>query len=100
MAVKQAMIAARLRAAVSDLRVRGLKKATQFAAELLIDIGEAATSHQSSQKSWKDDNCMDESEDWPVADRYEAAKAYFDTGEYLRAHQLLLTSNGRGMSKY
>ncbi|CAI5742209.1 unnamed protein product [Hyaloperonospora brassicae] len=84
-----AVIAAQLRVAVGDLRARGLNKATQFAAELLLGIGEAAACRESSSKSRNDDDSSDEAEDWAEADRYEAAKACFDMGEYLRAHHLL-----------
>ena len=92
MATEPAVIAAQLRVAVGDLRVRGLTKATQFAAELLLGIGDAAASHKSSQKSWKDDTNTDEFEDWAEADRYEAARTCFDMGEYLRAHHFLSLS--------
>eukprot|EP00644_Phytophthora_capsici_P013940 jgi/Phyca11/551179/estExt2_Genewise1Plus.C_PHYCAscaffold_400335 len=39
------------------------------------------------------DEGEDEHEDWAEADRFEAAKACFDVGEYLRAHHMLLYSS-------
>jgi hypothetical protein len=83
------VVAAQLRAAVRELRVRGLKQATQFAAELLLGMGEAAHRREAHDARRSDDSSEDESEDWAEADRFEAAKACFDVGEYLRAHQML-----------
>ncbi|ETN19294.1 hypothetical protein, variant [Phytophthora nicotianae INRA-310] len=83
-----AVVAAQLRAAVRNLRVRGLKQATQFAAELLLGMGDAAYG-QSSYIQRKSDEDNSETEDWAEADRFEAAKACFDVGEYLRAHHML-----------
>ncbi|KAH7479879.1 hypothetical protein KRP22_010085 [Phytophthora ramorum] len=87
--MEPAVVATQLRAAVRDLRVRGLKQATQFAAELLLGMGDAAHSRSESRRIVE---AEDESEGWAEADRFEAAKAYFDVGEYLRAHHLLSNS--------
>ncbi|KAL3660133.1 hypothetical protein V7S43_015052 [Phytophthora oleae] len=87
-----AVVAAQLRAAVRDLRIRGLKQATQFAAELLLGMGDAGHGRSSyvAKRIGEDE---DEPEDWAEADRFEAAKACFDVGEYLRAHHMLLYSS-------
>ncbi|KAE9011037.1 Anaphase-promoting complex subunit 8 [Phytophthora rubi] len=87
------VVAAQLRSAVRDLRVRGLKQATQFAAELLLGMGDAAH-RRSSLDLRRSDEAEDEPEDWAEADRFEAAKACFDVGEYLRAHHMLTHSAG------
>ncbi|KAG6618747.1 putative anaphase-promoting complex subunit [Phytophthora cinnamomi] len=87
-----AVVAAQLRSAVRDLRVRGLKQATQFAAELLLGMGDAAH-RRSSHERRRSDDAEDEPEDWAEADRFEAAKACFDVGEYLRAHHMLAQSD-------
>ncbi|CAI5737134.1 unnamed protein product [Peronospora destructor] len=85
--IKPAIVAAQLRTAVSDLRVRGLNQARQFAAELLLGMGEAA--YKPLSHELRDIDNDDEPENWAESDRFEAAKAYFDAGEYLRAHALL-----------
>lgn len=90
--MEAAVVAAQLRAAVRDLRVRGLKQATQFAAELLLGMGEAAYA-QSSYIARKSEEEGSDVEDWAEIDRFEAAKACFDVGEYLRAHHMLSHSD-------
>ncbi|KAF4321759.1 hypothetical protein BBO99_00000117 [Phytophthora kernoviae] len=82
-------VGAQLRAAVCALRVRGLKQATQFAAELLLGMGDTARRRSPRESKSEETNCDDDPEDWAEADRFEAAKACFDVGEYLRAHHML-----------
>ncbi|KAG7394702.1 Anaphase-promoting complex subunit 23 [Phytophthora boehmeriae] len=89
-------VAAQLRAAVRDLRVRGLKQATQFAAELLLGMGDAARRRSPGGSKAEDASCDDDAEDWSEVDRFEAAKACFDVGEYLRAHHML--ANGEAIA--
>ncbi|TDH73398.1 uncharacterized protein CCR75_002405 [Bremia lactucae] len=84
-------IAAQLRCATHDLRVRGLKQATKFAAELLLGMSSGAPIWQSAMPN-RSDEANDKIESFAEADRFEAAKACFDLGEYLRAHHLLLFS--------
>ncbi|GMF21716.1 unnamed protein product [Phytophthora lilii] len=86
--MEPALVAAQLRAAVRDLRVRGLKQATQFAADLLLGMGDAAHQRPSHELGRSNED-GDETEDLAEADRFEAAKACFDVGEYLRAHHML-----------
>ena len=85
--IAPAIVAAQLRTAVSDLRVRGLNQARKFAAELLLGMGESA--YNGLSQKLRDIDNEDEPENWAESDRFEAAKAYFDVGEYLRAHALL-----------
>ncbi|GMF42447.1 unnamed protein product [Phytophthora fragariaefolia] len=89
---RRSTVATQLRAAVRDLRVRGLKQATQFAAELLLGMGDAAR-RSPSHDPRRSGEVEDEPEDWADADRFEAAKACFDVGEYLRAHHILARSD-------
>ncbi|RLN98009.1 hypothetical protein BBJ28_00014073 [Nothophytophthora sp. Chile5] len=93
--VEPAMVVAQLRAAVPELRVRGLKQATKFAAELLLGMADAARRRQlhgvnaDRTAEPQGDTEEDEQQDWAEADRFEAAKSSFDVGEYLRAHHML-----------
>ncbi|KAG6960471.1 hypothetical protein JG687_00008217 [Phytophthora cactorum] len=80
------------RGAVRDLRVRGLKQATQFVAELLLGMGEIAHVRSPYTPRRNEEEDVD-TEDWTEADRFEAAKACFDVGEYLRAHHMLSHSD-------
>lgn len=88
-----AEILAQLRDAVRELRMRGLKQATKFASELVLGIPDELRAQLSSTG-----RALDRYEDSSGAgaredlDRYEAAKASFDVGEYLRAHQMLATA--------
>ncbi|KAG2790956.1 Anaphase-promoting complex subunit 8 [Phytophthora cactorum] len=91
-ATEPAVVAAQLRAAVRDLRVRGLKQATQFVAELLLGMGEIAHVRSPYTPRRNEEEDVD-TEDWTEADRFEAAKACFDVGEYLRAHHMLSHSD-------
>lgn len=86
-------ILAQLRSAVRELRLRGLKQASKFASELVLGIpDELRAQLRSSSRAFRlddDDSAADRHED---IDRYDAAKASFDVGEFLRAHQLLATA--------
>lgn len=84
-----AEILAQLRDAVRELRMRGLKQAVKFASELVLGIPDELRAQLSSTGRALDryeDSSSGARED---LDRYEAAKASFDVGEYLRAHQML-----------
>jgi hypothetical protein len=87
-----AEILAQLRDAVSELRMRGLNQATKFASELVLGIPDALRKQLSSTGVRAFDRYESASSDaFPLEDldRYEAAKASFDVGEYLRAHHML-----------
>ncbi|CEG43806.1 anaphase-promoting complex [Plasmopara halstedii] len=95
---KREVIATQLRAAVRDLRIRGLKQAARFSAELLLGLGGLTHSTPSSSprisaevdgknECWTEVD--GENECWAETDRFEAAKACFDLDEFLRAHHML-----------
>ncbi|CAH0474037.1 unnamed protein product [Peronospora belbahrii] len=95
-----AIIAAQLRKAVSDLRVRGLNLARKFAADLLLGMGKTAYHRLSPYELQKDVDTEDEPENWIESDRFEASKACFDVGEYLRANSLLSFDNESNMGTF
>lgn len=75
-----------IRDAVHQLKLRGLRQSCKFLSELLIGIPQAnrndsETQSMATRKVWTDN--------WSELDRYEAAKAAFDLGEYLRANYIL-----------
>lgn len=92
-----AEILAHLRDAVRELRMRGLKQATKFASELVLGIPDTLRKQLSSAGAVArafDRYESDSTNAFPLEDldRYEAAKASFDVGEYLRAHQMLASA--------
>lgn len=89
-----AEIAAQLRAATRDLRARGLKQAAKFASELLLGIPDETRARLARSSFSAGDRERSQAEDERSAaenDRFEAARASFDVGEYLRAHHMLST---------
>ncbi|KAJ0401728.1 hypothetical protein P43SY_003049 [Pythium insidiosum] len=87
-------VISQLRDAVRTLRMRGLKHAAKFAAELLLGIPEeirlavkASRRPRASDNDGQEAQVEEEEEDM---DRYDAARASLDNGEYLRAHQMLV----------
>jgi anaphase-promoting complex subunit 8 len=84
-------IVAQLRSAVRALRLRGLKQATKFASELLLGVPDEIRARVAAPPS--DAALADPLDD---RDRYDAARASFDCGEYLRAHQQLSSAPSSG----
>lgn len=83
-----AEILAQLRAAVRELRVRGLKQAAKFASELVLGVpDELRAQLRGGGGAFGRFDAEDDD-----SDRYDAASASFDAGEFLRAHQLLASA--------
>ncbi|TYZ66865.1 hypothetical protein PybrP1_012743 [[Pythium] brassicae (nom. inval.)] len=83
-------ILAQLRAAVRELRLRGLKQAAKFASELVLGVpDELRAQLRGGGGAFGRFDGADEDDD---SDRYDAASASFDAGEFLRAHQLLASA--------
>ncbi|TMW65277.1 hypothetical protein Poli38472_007919 [Pythium oligandrum] len=77
-----------LRGAVRTLRTLGLVQATRFASELLLGVpSEIRSQVRVRTETMENESKSDgEEDDW---DTYDAAKASFDSSEYVRAHHML-----------
>ena len=102
-------IRSRLRAAVQDLSMRGLKQGAAWAAELLTGLGDANTTYQSLEEKGRNEergvrqsrklsskgHLFDEDEGmWPEqqsnnTDLVLVAKTFYDLGEYQRCAGVL-----------
>ncbi|DAZ98338.1 TPA: hypothetical protein N0F65_007145 [Lagenidium giganteum] len=92
-------IVSQLRSAVRELRVRGIKHAAKFAAELLLGVPPVLRSRVRAQVSgWYDEDDVQDGAGDGEHDRYEAAKASFDMGDYRRAHHVLRSGLGGAAS--
>ncbi|GLD92469.1 hypothetical protein PINS_up001002 [Pythium insidiosum] len=86
-------VVSQLRGAVRTLRMRGLKHGAKFAAELLLGVPEEirlAVNALLRRQASGNDNDGDMSLVDEDMDRYDAARASLDNGEFLRAHQMLV----------